>query len=100
MPKSPEGFEGVIDPLSKALDIAFPGWRERLRCKKMMSRYPPDVIGPQVALAVIGRRMKSKVIPMILEEFAEQRVAVDGQGRDDLIALIGARVPEGEGDED
>ena len=90
------GEEGTIDPLGQALDIGFPGWRERLRCKKMVSRYPPDVINPQVALAIIGWRMKSKVIPKIIEEYAEQRIAVDGLGREDLIALVGARVPEGD----
>ena len=92
--------EGIVDPQRLAIDTAFPSGGKRLQRLKMVSRFPPDVINPQVALAVIGKRMNSKVIPMILEEYATQRILVDGLGRDDLIALMKARVPEGEGDED
>jgi len=94
--------EGIVDPQQLAINTAFPrsGKDDRLQMLKMISRYPPDVINMQVALAVIGRRMKSKVIPMILEEYSAQRIAVDGLGRDDLIALMNARVPEGEDGED
>jgi hypothetical protein len=97
--------EGYIDPQQLAIDTAFPRMEKetrdastasRLQRLKMVSRFPPDVINSQVALAVVGRRMKSTVIPMIIEEYATQRISIDGLGRDDLIAIMGVRVPEGE----
>ena len=88
--------EGIVDPMQLAIETAFPSAGVVSQQQKMVSRYPPDVINPQVALAVVGRRMGSKVIPMIIEEYSAQRISVDGLGREDLIALMGIRVPEGE----
>ncbi len=102
-----ENQEGYIDPQQLAVDTAFPRMEaekeggkvslaSRIQRLKMVTRYPPDVINSQVALAVVGRRMHSQVIPMIIEEYSTQRISIDGLGRDDLIAIMGVRVPEGE----